>query len=248
MDDLTLFDLRIFKHSWKFYMSKLKLVILFSIPFIAASLIALLVSAPSYLSVGSVFIRTGSIPEMSLLGSMITVLAYLLSIFIVSYVITNLNLLIKEKRTRTKTRSEILKTVGGYTIKIFLLFVLLKLVTVIIQLFTYGLKQQNILYPILLGIASLLFFFIPPAVVIDERNSIHALYSSIKLLTKKPLLVFGWIIIALLLISITELISNFIFGLTFGPYITMLINCLFILPFLIILQSHIYMEKYPLAR
>ena len=241
-------DLRVFNHAWKFYRKKLLLVVLFSVPFIAASLITLLVSAPSYLAAGSVFIRTGSMPEIGTLGILITIIAYLVSIFIVAHVLTNLNLLIKEKRTQTKTKSEVLRSVKKYTLKIFFLLILLKLIIVILQLGTYGSEYQSIIYPILLGITSLAFFFVPPAVVIDERDSFYALKTSIRLVIGKPLLVLGWIVLGLFLISIAELVLFAVFGPVFGPYLTMLINCLFILPFLIILQSHIYMERYPLAR
>lgn len=224
------------------------LVVLFSIPFIAASLITLLVSAPSYLAAGSVFIRTGSMPEIDALGSLITIIAYLVSIFIVAHVLTNLNLLIKEKRTQTKTKSEVLRSIKKYTLKMFFLLIVLKLVGLVLQLGTYGLEYQNIIYPILLGIASLAFFFIPPAIVIDERDTFYALKTSIRLVMKKPLLVLSWVVLGLILISIAELVLFAIFGPVFGPYLTMLINCLFILPFLIILQSHMYMERYPLAK
>lgn len=237
-----------FQHAWNFYKRKMRLVVLFSIPFIAASLIPLLVSAPSYLAVGSVFIRTGSMPEIDSLGIFVTILAYVLSMFIVSHVITNLNLLIKEKRTQTKTKSEILKAVGKYTLKIFVLFVLLVLITLALQLATYGLEQQEWVYPILLGVASLAFFFVPPAVVIDEKSTMHALKTSIDLVIKRPVLIVSWIVLGFILISVSELIFFYIVGPVFGPYLTMVVNSLFILPFLIILQSHMYMERYPLAR
>lgn len=241
-------DARVFQHAWTFYRKKLLLVVLFSIPFIAASLITMLVSAPSYLAVGSVFIRTGSMPEMNTLDVLITIISYLVSIFIISYVLTNLNLLVKEKRTQTRTKGEILRSVRKYTLRIFFLLVILKLITLALQLGTYGSEHQDWLYPLLLGIFSLAFFFVPAAIVIDERDSFRALKTSIKLVLKKPVLVFAWIILGTVLISILELLMFYLTGPVFGAHLTMLFNSLFILPFLIILQSHIYMERYPLAK
>jgi hypothetical protein len=239
---------RVFSHAWNFYRNKFPIIILFSIPLFIAFLVSWLVPAPSYLAAGSVLIRTGSLPEMDLFSIAVTVISYLLSILIVSYTLTNLNLLIKEKRTRVKTKTESIKSIAKYTIKIFILLILLKVITLFLQLFTYGLEFQNLLYPVLMGILSVMFFFVPPAVVIDEKDTFYSLFTSIKLVIKKPVLVLLWIIFGLLAISVTELILFFLFGPVFGGYLTMLVNCLFILPFLIILNIHMYMERYPLAR
>jgi hypothetical protein len=57
---------RVFKYANDFYLNRLGLIVIFSIPFILASLLLILVSAPTYLALGSVFLRTGSIPEFSL--------------------------------------------------------------------------------------------------------------------------------------------------------------------------------------
>ncbi len=239
---------RVFEHAWKFYQNKFAIVVLFSIPLFVAFLVSWLVPAPSYLAAGSVLIRTGSLPEMDLFSISITVISYILSILIVAYTLTNLNLLIKEKRTQVKTKTENIKSIAKYTLKIFILLVLLKVITLFLQLFTYGLDFQNILYPLLMGIFSIMFFFVPPAVVIDEKDTFNSLLTSIKFIIKKPVLVFLWIVFGIIAISITELILFFLFGSVFGGYLTMLVNCLFILPFLIILNIHMYMERYPLAR
>jgi len=55
-----------------------------------------------------------------------------------------------------------------------------------------------------------------------------------------------WMVIGTLLLTMGELIF-FLLPYPLGPYLVMLFNSLFVLPFLIIYQAQIYMKKYKLA-
>ncbi len=239
---------RVFSHAWEFYNKRKELISLFSIPFIAAFLIPIFVATPSYLAIGSVYIRTGSIPDMDVKDLVITALAYLVSVFLISEAVTNLNLVIKERRTRTQTRKEILAAMGRYTSKIFAVYIILLLVMAAVQILTYGSSLQEIIYPIAILIISLATFYVPAAIVIDEKDSIHAIGGSIKNIMERPKMIIMWILIGLITLTVLEAIFFEILGATIGSYVMLLVNSIFIIPFLIILQSHMYMEKYPLAK
>ncbi|MBN2478114.1 hypothetical protein JXB01_02370 [Candidatus Micrarchaeota archaeon] len=239
---------RVLNHAWQLYTKKAGMVSIFALPLIAAFVILFAVPAPTYNALGSVIIRTGSIPEMDPISTGITILAYLVSIFIFADVITNINLIIKAKRTQNKIPKEILKAMGVYATKIFFVFVLIALLIFAVQLLSYGMQMQEIIYPFLSLIIYCAFFFVPPAIVIDNYDTTRAIAASFNLVLKLPLHLLAWILIGLISLSLVELVVFFIIPSEIGSWIVLLINSLYILPFLIILQSQIYMERYPLAR
>ncbi|MBI5046370.1 hypothetical protein HZC07_01420, partial [Candidatus Micrarchaeota archaeon] len=89
MDDDTS---RIFKYATEFYLNRLGLILIFSVPFILAFLMPTLVPAPTYLAIGGVFLRTGSIPELSLLDLVVTAIVYVLAVFVIADTIVNINI------------------------------------------------------------------------------------------------------------------------------------------------------------
>ena len=67
---------RTFKYATEFYLNRLGLIVIFSCLSYVAFLIPVLVPAPTYLALGGVFLRTGSLPEFSILDIIITVIAH----------------------------------------------------------------------------------------------------------------------------------------------------------------------------
>lgn len=239
---------RVFSYAVDFYLKRQKLIILFSIPFILATIIVTLVSAPTYMSLGGVFLRTGSIPELSIIDIAITALGYALAVFIISDSIVNINIIIRSKRTVTQVTSDIVEAMGTHATRLFYIYTLMMLIMFIIQLVMYDNPFETWIYPIFLLVMSFALFFVAPAVVIDNSDTPTAIRRSISVAMRKPLMVIVWALLAFLSLSITTLISGLIFSSPFSSYFTLLVNSLFILPFLIVLQTQMYMEKYPLAR
>jgi hypothetical protein len=239
---------RVFSYAVDFYVKRQNLIILFSIPFILATLIVSIVSAPTYMALGAVFLRTGSIPELSVLDIIITALGYALAVFIISDSIVNINIIIRSKRTVTQIRSDIVEAVGTHATRLFYIYTLLILLMFIVQLVTYDNPFQSWIYPIFLLVVSFVLFFVAPAVVIDNSDTPTAIRRSFAVAMKKPHMVAIWTLFAFVALSITEVFGNLIFSSPFSSYFTLLVNSLFVLPFLIVLQTQMYMEKYPLAR
>jgi len=239
---------RVFSYAVDFYLKRQNLIILFSIPFILATLIVTLVSAPTYMALGAVFLRTGSIPELSILDLVITVLGYAIAVFIISDSIVNINIIIRSKRTLTQIRSDIVEAMGTHATRLFYIYTLLLLLMFIVQLVTYDNPYQSWIYSIFLLVLSFVLFFVAPAVVIDHSDTPTAIRRSFAVALKKPHMVAIWALFGFVGLSVTEVIANLIFASPFSSYFTLLVNSLFILPFLIVLQTQMYMEKYPLAR
>lgn len=238
--------MRSFDYSVEFFRERHKLVLLFSIPFFFALLIPMLVSAPTFISLGGVFLRTGSIPELDFFQVGVTVLAYLVSLFIISDSIVNINLLIKSKKTMTKVGSEVVKAMGTYAVTIFLIYTLSVVLMLVLQLLTFDFAYRGIVLPLASMVLGIALFFVPPAVVIDGMRPWHAIRASAVLAVKKLPHVLFWAILGLFAITVAEAIFLFL-PYPFGVYLAMLFNSVVLMPFLVIYQTFIYMKKYPLA-
>lgn len=238
---------RAFEYAKDFYFKRLGLILAFSVPFIFAFLIPVFVSPPTFPALGGIFLRTGSIPELSIFDIIITAVAYGIALFLLSDTIVNINLIVRSRRTLTIIKKEILSAIGTYAMRIFYISTLMVLLQFVFQILTYGIPFQSVIYPLLTLVVSLALFFVAPAVVIDNYSTPHAIRRSIEMVLKKPFSVGLWTLFALLIISVVTVIGS-ILPSPFSWYFVLFINSLFVLPFLVVLQTQIYMEKYPLAR
>ena len=238
--------MRAFNQSVEFFRDRYRFVLLFSIPFFFALLIPVLVAAPTYIALGGVFLRTGSIPELGFFEIGITIIAYLISLYIIADSIVNLNLLVKSRKTLTKIRGEVARAMGTYAVTIFLIYTLAAVLMLVLQLLTFDFAFRGLVLPISAMVLGLILFFVPPAVVIDGMKPWHALSVSSTMAVKKLPDVLFWVLIGLFALTVTEFVFLF-FPYPFGVYLTMLFNSVVVIPFLLVYQVFIYMKKYPLA-
>ncbi len=239
---------RTFKYAIDFYLNRLGLIVIFSIPFIVAFLIPALISAPTYLALGGVFLRTGSLPELSALDIIFTIAAYAVAMFVIADTIVNINIVVRSKRTLTAITHEVLGAFGSYALRIFVIYTAILLALFITQVLTYDHPLQSWIYPVVALLISFFMFFVPPAVVIDNLDVPSALRTSFQMAIRNPQFVLIWAIGAFIALSAAEVIGDLIFPSPFSSYFVLLANSLLILPFLTVLQTQMYMEKYPLAR
>lgn len=238
--------MRALGHAMALYRERAGFILLFSIPFIIALAIPSLVSGPTFISLGAVFLRTGSIPEMEPMGVAVMLAAYLVSMFLVSESIVSITLLIKSKRTLTNPTSEVLGALRKYGITIFLAYTLAVVLILIAQLLTFDLESRGIVLPILVLIISMGVFFVPQAMVIDSFRLGRAIDASYHMVKRKFPDVLLWMLLGTLFLSVSGVLF-YLLPHPFGSYLVMVVNSLFILPFLVIYQAQIYMKKYGLA-
>lgn len=239
---------RVVSNAARFYLSRMKIILLFSVPFFLSLLIPVLVPAPTYVALGGVFLRTGSIPELSIFDMLLTGLAYVVTVFLISDTIVNVNLVIKSKRTFTEIKKTVLSALGTYAMRIFYIYTIMLLLMFVFQLLTYDNPIQSVIYPLFVFVLSFLLFFVPPAVVIDHADTPTAIKRSAIMALKKPAFVLFWAVGGLFMVSLVELFALLLLPSPFSQYFVLLANSFFILPFLVVLQTQMYMEKYPLAR
>jgi hypothetical protein len=237
---------RVLKYSIEAYLKNIKLISLFAIAAFFAFLIPLLLNTPIFISLGGTFLRIGSIPDMQPVDFAIILFALLISLYLISFAIVNINLVIKSQRTFTNIKTEVLKNITGYTFEVFLLFLFMMLIFLIIQLIAFELSIPPIISSIVLLIISFFFFFAPVGIVIDQLNPQTALYHSIKTVFAKLDLVLALCIIALVFLSIIDFV--FLQFSDIGSFLALAINSLFVVPFLIVFQTQIYLSKYTIIK
>ncbi len=116
-----------------------------------------------------------------------------------------------------------------------------------INIATFESTLHDLVYPVASFLVFMAIFFVPPAVIIDDMDTFHAIRASIKMLKAKWRLVLFWAAAGLIAISIIELITFAILPSSIAKYLVIAFNGLVIIPVLTIFQSQLYMEKYALS-
>lgn len=238
---------KIIGYTFTEYRRNLWLILIFSIMFVISMLSLFLAPTPTYVGLGGNFVRIGSLQEMTSADIAVVVGAYLLSLFIFSDAITNINLIVKAKRTLNKIPAEIFGGISKYALKIFFVYTIAMLVMFAVNIALFESKMHDLLYPLASFLIFMAIFFVPPAIVIDDADTFRAVSESMKMLAAKWRLVLFWAISGLAAISIIELISFAILPPSIAKYLVIALNGLVIIPVLTIFQTQAYMEKYPLS-
>ncbi len=234
----------ILKHTFKAYKKNLKLISFFSIPALVAFLIPVLVNTPVFGALGGTFLRTGSIPDLTAPEFGVILVGVLASLYLISFAMVNINIVIKSQRTGTSIKKEVIKGVTGYTLNVFLLFLLGSIALLIIQLLTFELGVQAWLAPALSLIIWLPLFYAPAGLVIDELRPFRAAQRSFGMIFSKLNYFVIWLAIAFVLLSLMDGILLWLLPHKFGSLAVLLINSMVLMPFLIVLQTQIYLSKY----
>ncbi|MCX6770011.1 MAG: hypothetical protein NT051_05025 [Candidatus Micrarchaeota archaeon] len=226
------------------YTKNIKLISFFSIPALIAFLIPALVNTPVFSALGGTFLRTGSIPDVSAAELGVVITGVLLSLYLMSFAIVNINIVIKSQRTSTNIKNEVLKGITGYTLNVFSFFLLGTIALLIIQLFTFELGVQSWLAPLLSLIVWLPLFYAPAGLVIDELRPFRAAQKSFSTIFAKFHYFLVWLAISIILLSLLDALALWLLPHKIGSLAVLLVNSMVLVPFLIVFQSHIYMSKY----
>lgn len=232
------------------YFDNVKLVSFFSVPFLLAFLIPLLVPTPTYVALGASFLRTGSMyVDISMLEAAAIVASFMLSLFLVSFAVVAINIVIKSQRTFTSIQSAVINGIGKYVLSVFWLYLTAWAIMLIFNLVGYEFGVNNWLTPIVGLAVSLPLFYAPTAIVIDDQPPFYAVKASLNMVAKKFGLFVMWIVLAIASISAVDIIFIALGNsLPYSRFLVLTVNSLFILPFLIMYQVQIYLTKYTILK
>lgn len=235
---------KILRYSIDSYFRNVKLISFFSIPLLIAFFIPLYIQMPSFLALGGIYLRTGSIPDMTYVDAGIMVLSFMVSLFLISFALVNINLVVKSERTTLKIRKEVIEGIGKYTLNVFWILLTAELVLLIIQLITFEYGIQEIASPILSFLVFLPVFYAPAALVIDDLRPWRALEKSVSMVFSKLFYFIIWLVIGFFLLSFFDLVLLALFPHGVGSFLMLIVNSVLILPYLVVLQTQMYMSKY----
>lgn len=242
---------RLVHSSWDFYMQRLgKILVVFSIPAILSYLVLLLIDKSTFPAFGGSFLRTIDLYHLPIIDILSISLVYLISTYLISDAVANINVLIKKERTYKTLRRDIVSTIGTYAIRMTVVSIFIILLMILGQVLTVNLASGEIVYAIYLLAIGFLFFYVPPAIIIDNMSPLQSLVYSIKVIGKGyhfKLSIF-WALLGFILLSLVDGILLLLLKYPLSEFLIILINSVTIYPFLFILQTHMYMDKYPLTK
>ena len=230
-------------HSINTFKRNISLLVVFSLTFLFALLVPILAGTPTFNAMGGVYLRFLSIPEMTAIEKVVIIISFLISNFLMSFGIVAVNLIVKKERVQINIKKEILDNIAKTTTLLFGVFVCLFIVNALIQMAIVEYKIPQILGSLIYILLYVPFFYLGPAMVIDNFKPIQAFYTGLNHIKKYPMRVVNWTILGIFLLLGSSVLTYIIFPNEF-QWLTILINSFIIIPFLLIYQSHNYIEKY----
>jgi hypothetical protein len=224
-----------------------KLISIFAIPLIITLPLAL--ALPNFMSLGGIFLRFGSVGhDLSSFDLFITAIAFVISLFVISFALVAINMLIKSQRSMVKPSHYDIEKVWQHTWNLFLVFfvVFLLVLGFNVFLYDYGLSQSVGL--IISLVLSLIVIFAPQAIVIDDLDARYIFTMSASVVVRKFWYFVGFLIIAALLMMLNTALFLSIFpalsDVLTAHYLAVIVNALLIVPFLEVFKVQIYLSKY----
>jgi hypothetical protein len=239
----------VLQYALESYRDNLQLILVFSLIMLIAFLIPILASFPTYQDLGGIFLRTSSaFLAPNILTVAVIVISTLLSLLFLSFAVVAINVIVKHKRTHTRIRQEVLRGLETYTGRVFGIILLYTIIILAISTASYAYNVPQILTYLIALVLSPLFFYSPSSVVIDDHKVWSAMRSSVRFFKKRIGYFALWIVTAIVLITVFDLVSIAVGGSAYAGLLMLVFNSIFILPFLMILQSQSYMRKFSLLK
>lgn len=246
----------LFSHSLKAYFSNFRLISFFSMPFVISLLVfSFFFPLPNYVSLGGIFLRFGSIQhDLQLVDFAVTAAAFLASLFLFSFALAAVNILIRSQRTLNRLTEYEVERVEHATFKLFTLLLAAFLLILVFNLLVADMTvssagKQAAIGPVLGSlfalVVSLAVLFAPQAVAVDDVPLQHAASASFKTIARQfGLFVFFIAFSALLLTVNAWAFQQFDSG--WSRLLSAAVNGMVLLPFLEVLKTQIYLSKYTL--
>ncbi len=231
------------------YTNNIRLLLLFSLPFVIAFLIPVFASLPTYNDAGAIFLRTASaFVNLNALNASIIAVAVLFSLLFLSFSIVAINVIVKHSRTHVRVKQDVIRGLEKYTGRVFVLLLLFTTVVLLVNVGTYGLGHYGLITSVIVLVFTPFLFYAPSSIVIDDNGILRSMRSSLRFFIKRFDYFLLWLVIAIVGITAFDFIFIAASGTILSRYAMLIFNSLFILPFLVVIQSQMYMKRFPLLK
>lgn len=239
-------DLSLVEQVFRQYRENLKLSLSFSI---------LLVFIFFFLRFSNVALLNGTLffdYSFAPLGMEVVVaemLAVLVFIAMYSILLTLLLLAVRNDLSHIKVRFYLREMVQRFFLTVFLYFVMLSILFVALVTFGVWLNLPLILVNIILLIISLSLIFVPQSLVIDEKPIVESIQNNWYVIRAHPMDFLLVVVLSMVAVGILPLIEALVDSFVYaGRYITILLMFVVIIPFIEILKTILYMNRFELVR
>ena len=237
----------VLSESWETYTENMKLVLLFSIPFIIAFAIPLLAPLPTYVAAGGTFLRSASVfISPNLLSFVVVIISMLFSLLFLSFAFVAISLIVKARKTHVNIGKRVLKEIEKYIGKVFAVLLVYSLILIAVNILGYMFNVSAAITAIVGFFGFAIIFYVPSAVVVDNKRVSRALNDSIRLMLHAPQYYLLWLVLLTIAISVVDEVFILIAGTAWAGYITLVVTSVFILPYFVILQAESYMKRFAL--
>jgi hypothetical protein len=217
-------------------------IVYFGIIFMLAFIIPMLAGVPTYITFGSIYLRFNSLPELTPWFITVIGIGVAIATYLVSFSVVNINSIVKSERTMLNIPTEMVKSIGTYSLRLFWVYIILLLLLWIGQVLFQPTNYASLAIPIYNFVMMLMFLFVPSAIVMEEMSVANAIKRSIEFIRRFPIHTLFYLGVITILITVADAVLLLI---PFYPqYLVMITNVLFILPFTIILAAHMFISKY----
>ncbi|MGC8495990.1 MAG: hypothetical protein ACP5MX_02170 [Candidatus Micrarchaeia archaeon] len=237
------------QYSYSTYIENIKLMLLFSLSFIIAFLIPLFASFPTFNDAGAIFIRTASIfVNMNSISASIIIISLFFSLLFLSFAIVAINVVVKHSRVNTRITREVMQGLEKYTSKVFMVLLLLSFVIIVVDVLSFGSGYSGIITSIAVLLLTPFIFYAPASIVIDDSRVWRAFKASFMFFFKRFDYFILWLVISIVLVTLFDFIFISILGTVWSRYAMLIFNAIFIMPFLLVLQSEMYMKRFRMLK
>ncbi len=243
---MNFFDL--LGHAVNAYSRNAKLILAFSIPFLIAFPLSLLL--PNFVALSATFLRVGSVKlDLSALDVIVTLLALLLSLLFFAFAVVAINVVVKSQRTLNKLTTHDTELIEAATLNLFFIFLtaFAAIVGFNLLVFEYGISQLwGTVFALIVSSAVL---FAPQAVVLEETSIGYSVTRSVSLIKRK----FGLFALFVVTAAILFLANTWFFlalskTIPWARFLSLITQSFIILPFLEVLKVQIYLSKYSILK
>lgn len=233
--------------SWETYAENWKLVLLFSIPFIIAFAIPLFAPLPTYVTAGGTFLRSASVfisPDF--LSFVVVVIAMVFSLLFLSFAFVAISLIVKARKTHVNIGKRVMQGIERHIGKVFAVLLVYSLILIAINILGYMINAQALATALFGFFGFALIFYVPSAIVVDNKRIGRAIRDSVRLVVHAPQYYLLWLVLLTAAISVVDTLSIAVVGTALAGYVTLVITSVLILPYFVILQSESYMKRFAL--
>jgi len=193
-----------------------------------------------FVSSGTIFFSyyTETIDSSTILAQAIGIIAFLLfySLFVTVIVFS-----VKRELSTVKLHYFLTEAVRKFSFKLFAFFLFFLAIAYLLQLFFLSIALPLWLSALILLILSIVFLFLPQAVVVDEQNVWNSIKNSLEFSVKYPLVSLFILVVGAVLVAVIQLIElGFDKDFFLGNYVSIFLVMIFVQPFLEVIKTYLY--------